>query len=134
MGTFIMVTRWHHQTLKSALWGPHMNAMGRYLAQSLTITTQLRSPQSPIMITNFTSRQRMAVYTASRVLVTVPVDQMISLLPSYDVRDIASRFTMEPTWTVVSDLETTLRDRHDDPLDALFGGDHNVLISSLQKK
>ena len=76
------------------------------------------------------------VYTASQVLVTVPVDQMTNLLPSYDVRDIASRFTMEPTWTVVSDLETALRDRHDDPLDALFGGDHNVFdfISTERSK
>ena len=116
---------------------PYMNAMGRYLAQSLTITTQLRvaaiSPHDNQFHLTSTDGE---VYTASRVLVTVPVDQMTNLLPSYDVRDIASRFTMEPTWTVVSDLETALRDRHDDPLDALFGGDHSIFdfISTERSK
>jgi predicted NAD/FAD-dependent oxidoreductase len=106
---------------------PYMNAMGRYLAQSLTITTQLRIATISRRDNQFhlTSTDG-ELYTASQVLVTVPVDQMTSLLPSHDVRDIASRFTMEPTWTVVSDLGTTLRDRHDSPLDALFGGDHSV--------
>ncbi len=116
---------------------PYMNAMGRYLAQSLKIKTQLRVStihnQDNLFHLTLTDGE---VYTASRVLVTVPVDQMISILTSYDLRDVASRFTMEPTWTVVSDLETPLKDQNDDPLDALFGGDHRIFdfISTEKSK
>ena len=58
-----------------------MNAMGRYLAQSLKITTQLRvstihNHDNQFHLTSTDGE----VYTASRVLVTVPVDQMTSLL------------------------------------------------------
>ena len=114
---------------------PYMNAMGRYLAQSLTITTQLRIATISHHDNQFhlTSTDG-EVFTASQVLVTVPVDQMINLLPSYDVRDIASRFTMEPTWTVVSDRENFEIDTMIS--DALFGGDHGVFdfISTERSK
>ncbi|MBU24717.1 MAG: hypothetical protein CMD99_01630 [Gammaproteobacteria bacterium] len=106
---------------------PYMNAMGHYLARSLTISTQLRVAtihhDGDVFHLKLTDSE---VYTASKVLVTVPVTQMTSLLSSFDVRDIASRFTMEPTWTVVSDIEAPLTDQHNNPLDALFGGDHNI--------
>ena len=138
MGTFINGHAMASPDFQERFVGtPYMNAMGRYLAQSLTITTQLQVATISHHDNQFhlTSTDG-DVYTASQVLVTVPVDQMTSLLPSYDMGDIASRFTMEPTWTVVSDLETSLRDRHDNPLDALFGGDHNVFdfISTERSK
>ena len=116
---------------------PYMNAMGRYLAQSLKIKTQIRvsTIHNQDNLFHLTSTDG-EVYTASRVLVTVPVDQMTDILSSFDIRDVASRFTMEPTWTVVSDLGTPLKDQHDDPLDALFGGDHSLFdfISTEKSK
>ena len=128
MGTFIMGRAAASPDTQERFVGfPYMNAMGHYLAQSLTIKTQLRIAT----ISRRDNQYHLAstdgeLYTASQVVVTVPVDQMTNLLPSYDVQEVASRFTMEPTWTAVSDLGTPLSDQNGDPLDALFGGDHSL--------
>jgi len=103
---------------------PYMNAFGRHLAKGLSIDTETRI--SAVQRTTggyLLSTTEGSQFTAAHVVCTAPVNQMQDMLVDFDVADIVSRFTMEPTWTVVLESEDLLRDRDGNVLDACFGGD-----------
>ena len=89
---------------------PYMNALGRFLSQSVTIESETRidtiQRDGPFFVLKTTTG---AEYSAEQVLVTTPVDQMADLLAHFAIAPIVMQFTMEPTWTSVvsSDQLTT---------------------------
>ena len=91
------------------MWVRPMNALGRFLSQSVRIESQtridtIRRDGSDFVLTTTTG----ATYSAEQVLVTTPVDQMADLLAQFEIAPIVKQFTMEPTWTtVVSSGPTT---------------------------
>ena len=104
---------------------PYMNALGRFLSQSIEIQSETRIASvgkegSRFVLTTTAG----AEYTADQVLVTAPVDQMSDLLSDFDINPIADKFTMEPTWTTVVSTSEQLVTEDGKILDACFGGDH----------
>ena len=107
---------------------PYMNAFGRFLAEPLVIRDQHRiqsvsREKSGYSLTT-TENQH---FTAEQVLVTTPVDQMGDLLSEFPITPITSRFTMDPTWTVVLSIDESLLTEDGIRLDACFGGDHPAI-------
>ena len=79
-----------------------MNALGRFLSQSVRIESQtridtIRRDGSGFILTTTAGTE----YSAEQVLVTTPVDQMADLLAQFEIAPIVTQFTMEPTWTTV---------------------------------
>ena len=106
---------------------PYMNALGRFLSQSVRIESQtridtIRRDGSDFVLTTTTG----ATYSAEQVLVTTPVDQMADLLAQFEIAPIVKQFTMEPTWTTVVSSDQQLTTSMHEPIDACFGGDHSV--------
>ncbi len=106
---------------------PYMNALGRFLSQSVTIESEtridtIRRNASCFALTTTTG----AEYSAEQVLVTIPVDQMADLLAEFEIAPIVTQFTMEPTWTTVVSSDHQLTTSMNEPIDACFGGDHDV--------
>ena len=109
---------------------PYMNALGRFLSQSVMIESQtridtIRRNGSYFVLTTATGTE----YSAEQVLVTTPVDQMADLLAQFEIAPIVRQFTMEPTWTTVVSSGYQLTTSTHEPIDACFGGDHGVSIS-----
>ena len=106
---------------------PYMNALGRFLSQPVTIASEtridtIRRNASCFVLTTTTG----AEYSAEQVLVTIPVDQMADLLAEFEIAPIVTQFTMEPTWTTVVSSDHQLTTSMHKPIDACFGGDHDV--------
>ena len=106
---------------------PYMNALGRFLSQSITIESEtridtIRRNGSYFVLTTTTGTE----YPAEQVLVTTPVDQMADLLARFQIAPIVTQFTMEPTWTTVVSSKYQLMTSTKEPIDACFGGDHDV--------
>ena len=106
---------------------PYMNALGRFLSQSVTIESEtridtIRPDGSYFVLTTTTGTE----YSAEQVLVTTPVDQMADLLAQFEIEPIVTQFTMEPTWTTVVSSEYQLMTSTQEPIDACFGGDHDM--------
>ncbi len=106
---------------------PYMNALGRFLSQSVTIESETRidtiQRDGPFFVLKTTTG---AEYSAEQVLVTTPVDQMADLLAHFAIAPIVMQFTMEPTWTSVVSSKYQLTTSTHEPIDACFGGDHDV--------
>ena len=104
---------------------PYMNALGRFLAQSVEIQTEKRiavvNKDGDRFILTTTAGDR---YTADQVLITTPVDQMSDLLVDFDIDEITQKFTMAPTWTTVVNASEPLVTDEGGIIDACFGGDH----------
>ena len=104
---------------------PYMNSLGRFLSQDIEIQTESRVqtivPNGDLFRLILTSQETL---TADCVLVTAPVDQMVTMLQHFDVEQLGSQFAMDPTWTTVLSTEAPLRGSAGESFDALFGGDH----------
>ncbi len=128
MGTFRSSTPVNSpDTQQRYVGAPYMNALGRFLSQSIAIESETRIDTiqrdgSCFVLTTTTG----AEYTAEQVLVTTPVDQMANLLAQFEIAPIVTQFTMEPTWTTVVSSEHQLMTITHEPIDACFGGDHDV--------
>ena len=128
MGTFRSSTPVNSfDTQQRYVGAPYMNALGRFLSQSVKIQSETRidtiQRDGPYFILTTTTG---AEYSAEQVLVTTPVDQMSDLLAQFAIAPIATQFTMEPTWTSVVSSEHQLMTSTREPIDACFGGDHDV--------
>ena len=104
---------------------PYMNALGRFLAQSVEIQSEVRIASvrrdgARFILTSIAGDR----YTADQVLVTAPVNQMSDLLSDFGISQIADKFTMEPTWTTVVSTSEHLVAEDGAIIDACFGGDH----------
>ena len=124
-------------TQKRFVGTPYMNALGRFLAQSVEIQSETRIDSvkkagDRFILTTTAGEQ----YTADQVLITTPVDQMSDLLVDFKIDQIAQKFTMAPTWTTVVSANEPLATGDGELIDACFGGDHPALdfISVEQSK
>lgn len=107
---------------------PYMNAFGRFLSEGVSMETSRRieriEPHSEgYLLIDTDGTQR----SATNVVVTAPVNQMVEMLQAFDPAPLASKFTMDPTWTVILETEDALYSAEGDVLSACFGGDHPII-------
>lgn len=107
---------------------PYMNAFGRYLAKNVKASYETRvkviTQEGSYFLLTDTNGQH---FSADKVLVTTPVDQMVSMLGAFDTDFLNLQFGMSPTWTCVFEMHQTLTSFDNMTIEACFGADHPII-------
>ena len=107
---------------------PYMNSFSKYLSKNIDVNTEYEvnsivRKDSKFLLTKTDGD----AYTADKVLITAPINQMLNMLYGFDLELISSRFAMAATWTAVVASNDQLKSNDGEPLDAVFGGDHPTI-------
>ena len=107
---------------------PYMNSFSKYLSKNIDVNTgwevdSIVRKDSKFLVTKADG----SAYTADKVLITAPINQMLNMLCDFDLELISRRFAMAATWTAVVASNAQLKSNDGGPLDAVFGGDHPTI-------